>query len=122
MVRINVVGEAYTGHEFPAELHGITCQERFCDYIKDNFDTLRGGYMDFRYEDGKLLTYTVYDSDRKLTEKEEQILIDYTQGQWSDGIGEGFEQIPCAYDDDGRAIYVSAWRRGQEAVIKYENI
>lgn len=122
MVRIHVKGEAYTKYEFPEELDGIQSYERFCDYIDDDFDTLRGGYMHFKYEDDTLYTYTVYDSDRELTEDEEQILLDYTQGQWSDGVGEGFEQMPCAYDSDGKEIYVSAWHRGQEISLEYEKI
>lgn len=40
-------------------------------------------------------------------------LKDYTQGQWSDGIGEGFEQF--SYKEiDGEEIYISPWYHGQK--------
>lgn len=49
--------------------------------------------MDFRFEDGKLWTYTVYETTKKLTKKDLKELGEYTQGQWSDGIGEGFSTV-----------------------------
>lgn len=50
-----------------------------------------GGYMEFRYENGELYTYTTHDVSRQLTNEECKKVADYTQGQWSDGIGEGFD-------------------------------
>lgn len=56
-----------------------------------------------------------------LTNGEMDILIDYTQGQLSDGIGEGFEQTPCAVIN-GEEIYLSPWYRGQILFGTQENI
>ena len=74
--------------------------------------------MDFRFEDGKLWTYTVYSTKEVLTTDELQELGEYTQGQWSDGIGEGFEQFPCDYEADGAEVYLSPWYHGQKLEIK----
>ena len=78
--------------------------------------------MHFKLENGKLYTYTVYHSDRELTEEELKQLMDYTQGQWSDGIGEGFEQFPIMEDDEGEEVYISPWFPGQNIKIYQEII
>lgn len=102
-------------------IDGIDCQDDFVDYMDDDFrDKLNSGYMDFRLEDGKLYTYTVYDTNEELTEDELEKLGDYTQGQWSDGIGEGFEQFPCTYDDNDHDVFVSPWYYGQVLEIKQD--
>lgn len=74
------------------------------------------GFMSFEYdvEEGRLYTLTTYEVSRVLREEELQILIDYTQGQWSDGIGEGFEQFPV----NGR-YYISAWAGPEQEVTAY---
>lgn len=42
----------------------------------------------------KLLIITEFDSPRVLTAEELSALLDYTKGQWSDGVGEGcFDQF-----------------------------
>lgn len=76
---------------------------------------VEGGYMEFVFDDkeNKLFVETTYDALRRLDPHEETVLIEYTQGQWSDGIGEGFEQ------HEERGGYISAWHRGQEAEIIY---
>lgn len=94
-------------------LHGIDCQDEFVEYLDGNYRSKLGcGYMDFRYEDGNLWTYTVYSTKEKLTDEEIEDLKEYTQGQWSDGIGEGFEQFPCTYLNDVE-VFVSPWYPGQ---------
>jgi hypothetical protein len=92
-------------------------QDDFSEYF-DNDTTwsedVIGGNLTFKiHEDGLLYTHTVYDSKRELTIEELEELADYTQGQWSDGIGEGFEQEPLYYDEDTE-LYLSPWYYGQE--------
>jgi hypothetical protein len=50
----------------------------------------------------------------ELTDEEIDRLLDYTQGQWSDGIGEGFEQFPC-HHEGRKEIYLSPWYPMQKA-------
>lgn len=110
------------GHIDKSELHGIDCQDEFVEYMDDDYRRkLSCGYMDFRYENGELYTYTVYSTKEELTEEELESLIDYTQGQWSDGIGEGFEQFPCMYTDDDKEVSVSPWFHGQVATATQTN-
>lgn len=124
-MKIIIKGEAKTEYSNLKELDGIDCQDCFSYYFsgercKSFKDDITGGYMDFRFEGGKLMTYTEYESTRKLTEDEESKLISYTQGQWSDGIGEGFEQTPCK-EIDGEEVYISPWFFGQVATLEYED-
>lgn len=72
-----------------------------------------GGVLVFKHEGSKLYATTEYTVPRKLTAAEEKVLIDYTTGQWSDGIGEGFEQWPV------NGAYLSAWHVGQEVSVSY---
>ena len=75
-------------------------EERFTDYIggPPEEDELAaaldepGGIISFRYHDGDELlgATTKYQSRRPLTEAELRLLVDYTIGQWSDGIGENW--------------------------------
>lgn len=52
----------------------------------------RSGILRFTHEDGNqfLIAATVYEAKRPLTESELQLLVEYTMGQWSDGIGENW--------------------------------
>ena len=106
------------------ELDGIDCQDDFTDYIhNDKFKSkLSSGYMWFKVENGMLWTITSYDSTEELTEEELVELGDYTQGQWSDGIGEGFEQQECGYTDDNKEIYISPWYGGQKLEIEQNKV
>lgn len=108
-------------------LDGIECDEVFADYIWGELSglvedrILSGGDMRFVWNSKfqTLEVWTTYEVTRKLTSEEETLLIDYTQGQWSDGIGEGFEQSEvCA--SDGQCWLLSPWYNGQVAVIEYE--
>jgi hypothetical protein len=78
--------------------HGFVYNdERFTDYLGGpaNEDALAallipGGYLRFEY-DGKspfLTAITEYQASRALDVAELALLVDYTAGQWSDGIGE----------------------------------
>jgi hypothetical protein len=100
-------------------LDGIYCQDNFVDYADEPLRSkLKSGYMSFKYneEEEQLYTVTKYIAKEQLSESELQELADYTQGQWSDGIGEGFEQEPCC-EVDGYEIYVSPWHRNQELEV-----
>lgn len=123
MYKIVVKGEAKTEFENLEELAGIDCQDEFSEYFDETSwsDDVTGGHMEFKFENGKLWTLTVYDSNRLLTDAELKELSEYTQGQWSDGIGEGFEQNPCA-EIDGEEVYISPWYFGQEIEITQELI
>lgn len=129
MYKVIVKGEAsasnedgvnYSGGEL-SKFDGLDCQDCFTDYMDNGDcsarDDLSGGYLSFEYKDGKLWVITEYQSKRVLTDKELGEVKSYTQGQWSDGIGEGFEQFPCNSDED----YVSPWFRGQE-ITAFNNI
>lgn len=97
-------------------LDGVDCQDNFSEYCSIDSLNIKGlseGYMDFKFHDGELYVEVVYSVDEKLTEEELDELIDYTQGQLSDGIGEGFEQYPCMYGDEKEEIYLSPWYFGQ---------
>ncbi len=119
--KITVKGEAQTDYKNLSELDGIDCQDKFSEYFDDDsyVDAVTGGYMRFEFEDGKLWTITEYNSNRELTPDELHNLEDYTTGQWSDGIGEGFEQSPCMEGDDGE-VYISPWFYGQKTTITQE--
>lgn len=122
-------GKAHFGDDYKeltdlSILNNIDCQDNFADYADDEFvDKLEHGYMYFSYElekDGKGTLYTItdYKVSKPLTREELIKLGDYTQGQWSDGIGEGFEQNPCTYTDNDEEVYVSPWYRGQKLEIR----
>jgi hypothetical protein len=120
-VRTNNDGEGYeelTGSDLSI-VDGIDCQEEFSEYFDDDDEQpliakgVENGYMRFVVEDDKLYVVVEYDSHEELTEEEIEILIEYTQGQLSDGIGEGFEQNPCTCDEDDNEILVSPWYYGQ---------
>lgn len=111
-----------TGHELKI-FNGIEDETVFSDYVDEDFpDCVTGGYMYFRYspQEQKLMTVTEYETTRKLTPEEEQIVIEYTQGQWSDGIGEGFEQHDLGLFK-GAETYLSPWFQGQKATVTYKD-
>jgi hypothetical protein len=124
MYKIVIKGEAYTDYQDKSFFNGLDCQDEFSEYF-DRVDEkaliekgVTDGYMSFKYDEelNKLFTITEYSSKEKLTSEELNILGEYTQGQWSDGIGEGFEQEP-QYSDDDEEIYVSPWFDGQQIEI-----
>lgn len=134
MYKITVKGEAYTDYEHPEELDGIQednqdFTEYFSGKYRDNEQQqslidkkVCNGYMSFIFKEGKLWTITTYESPEELTERELNILRDYTQGQWSDGIGEGFEQEACYYDSEDNEVYISPWSHEQIITVTQEKI
>ena len=117
-----LAGESYVGDQDikdRSKLDGIDCQDEFVEWMHEDFKhKLSSGYMDFRFQEDKLWTYTIYSTKEILTADELTRLGEYTQGQWSDGIGEGFEQFPCSYEPDGAEVYLSPWYHGQKLEIK----
>jgi len=103
-------------------LDGIDSADDFVQYIdnKEIANKLGFGYMSFEYddEDQKLYTVTEYSANRYLDNAELAYLARYTSGQWSDGIGEGFEQRPCAELEEGIEVFISPWFSGQ--IISYD--
>lgn len=98
-------------------LNGIACQDDFAEFLDEASEMgILSGYMSFESKNGELYTITTYLCDRELTKAEQEFLMNYTQGQWSDGIGEGFEQDPV-YDEYGNEAYISPWFRGQDISI-----
>lgn len=80
-------------------LRDVVCEEVFTDYLggPPEEDAIagsleRGGIIQFGYDEGNdvLTATTAYRSRRRLTENELRLLVDYTMGQWSDGIGENW--------------------------------
>jgi hypothetical protein len=82
-----------------AALDRISSDECFSDYLLDNSDTkelpskgVSGGYLRFRLRSDlkQLWVETEYDLRERLSDKDMESLVDFTLGQWSDGIGENF--------------------------------
>lgn len=94
------------------------CQDNFMDYFdpwQEEYksvtqsikDKVKSGYMTFRHSRERqcLEVLTTYEVASVLTDLERECLQSYTEGQWSDGIGESFEQVPV---HDG-TYYISPW-------------
>jgi hypothetical protein len=61
-----------------------------------------GGIISFRYRDGDevLSAITEYRTRQSLSDEALRVLVEYTMGQWSDGIGENWTCISptkCGY-------------------------
>ena len=118
MVRIVIRGvaavfrddEQVTDSDVLRTLDGMVYDhERFTDYIggppeEDELSAALepGGIISFKYQDGDYLltAITEYQSRQPLTEAQLRLLVDYTMGQWSDGIGENWMCISpdkCGY-------------------------
>jgi hypothetical protein len=98
--------------EEKAQCNGVSCQDDFADYSEFR-SKLKIGHMSFKFEEGTLFTVTEFAVKEDLTSEEIVKLMNETQGQWSDGIGEGFEQFPCAMIGD-EEVFISPWFSGQE--------
>ena len=89
-------------------------EERFTDYLggppEENVlaaALLPGGVIRFGYRKGDdvLSATTEYRTNRPLTDDELRLLVDYTMGQWSDGVGENWMCISpdkCGYSIQGK--------------------
>lgn len=90
-------------------LDGLSCQDEFTEYFDSDstlVDKVFNGFLSFQFIDNEL-KYTVrYEAKEELSEQEMAELVEYTNGQLSDGIGEGFEQREQYVGDD--SFYVSS--------------
>ena len=96
--------------------NGLSDESNLVDYIDVELSFLKGGNTIFNTIKDKLYTETTYYSERKLNESQLERLKQYTQGQWSDGWGEGFEQSPVT-QINGSDVYISPWHRAQKITI-----
>ena len=119
MFKLIVKGEASTNYKKLVDLNGVKCQDNFAlGFGNTDFsfkENIKDGYMSFIFENNKLYTITEYISDRELSNEECIKLKKYTQGQWSDGIGEGFVQNPVKIKN--RYVYISPWFFRQDVEI-----
>lgn len=123
--RVKVEDEDGYLHQAPswelAQFHGLDDQTDFLEYFDADWrHKLRGSaFLEFRYErdgdTGILFAVTKYHCNEELSDTELAELARWTQGQWSDGIGEGFEQFPI--ERDGQDFYVSAWHLNQDLSV-----
>jgi len=62
---------------------------------------LKGGFIDLRYDsdENRLYVVTEYDSPRRLSSSELDLLIEHTTDQWSDGLG---ESLDCPYATENK--------------------
>lgn len=110
-----VFGDADQMIENPAILSShdglVYNDERFTDYLGslENEDALAallipGGYLRFEYDGHSqfLTAITEFRAIRELDDSELELLVDYTSGQWSDGIGENLATETGL--KDGRSI------------------
>ena len=96
---------------------GLSNDNDFVEYLDDDYcNKLESGYMSFKVINGKLYVMTTYEVNERLTSVEMDKLAEYTQGQWSDGIGESFEQFPRTELE----LYISPWYRDQK--IEYYTV
>lgn len=120
-MKINILGKTGDYNCTNQQAEGVECQDDFVEYLDEPFaDKLSHGYMSFVDKNGVLFTKTEYEvkGGKELAEEEIKKLMKYTQGQWSDGIGESFEQNPVGTNDEGEEIYISPWYRGQELTFE----
>lgn len=92
---------------------GVSDHDDFSNYYDES--GLESGYMRLKVIDNVLYTVVDYVVEDDFSDEQIPNLIDYTSGQLSDGIGEGFEQMPCTYIT-GEEAYASPWFMEQELV------
>jgi len=99
------------------QLHGLTGDEDFVEYMPENFCPFITGPVYLRFEYNKrtkqLETVTTYDLTGSPSDDMIKEVMDWTQGQWSDGIGENYEQ-QVAKVIGGVSFYINPWHARQE--------
>ena len=119
-----LAGRCHDGNDESVDVNlvdGLNYQgETFSEYMDDGMKQLvSGGHMIFQVDDDKLYVTVDYDVENKLSDDQLHDLIEYTQGQLSDGIGEGFEQTPCMEFGNGLEVHISPWFYGQVLKAEY---
>ena len=121
-----ISGQAFVGDVYltdRSKLNRIDCQDEFVEYIHEDFKSkLNSGYMDFRFENDELYTYTIYSTKEVLTSEELVKLGEYTQGQWSDGIGEGFDHLEIKGYRDGLMLSAIVCTKCMDDKLSFINI
>ena len=123
-MKINILGTTGDYNCTNTFAEGVEDDTDFVEYLDDPFSAkLEDGYMSFVTLKGILHTKTQYrvKEGEFLTDEEISRLMSYTQGQWSDGIGESFEQFSLGENDEGDEIYISPWHHGQKIFFEIEN-
>lgn len=89
--------------------------DEFTQYMSHKYLALRDyvteGWAYFEHKGDNLHVVTRYRVLQPLTDTLLKLLVEYTVGQWSDGIGEGFSD-KVQYRS-GDSYYVNAWWPGQ---------
>ncbi|MCW3053445.1 MAG: hypothetical protein JWN14_2615 [Chthonomonadales bacterium] len=117
------IGDADDWNDIPGEeLSGVTCDQKFADYLYDDLVNigLSGGVMRFEFMEGQLWTITTFEAEFLLSEDQLRVLADWTVFQWIDGIGEEFEQVPCRSSSTGN-YYISPSDPRQTVTIRQDN-
>ena len=128
------IRQELTTFEFEEEillpLETLSIEDSFVDYMDKSLSTkFKSGYTTFEVEEhkGRYYLYSIctYECKDDLTQKDfskEEIdkLIRDTQGQWSDGIGEGFEQYP-AFEYEDYEIFINCWVKDQKIQVEFKN-
>lgn len=89
--------------------------DEFTQYMSHKYLVLRNyvteGWAYFEHDGDSLHVVTRYRLLQPLTDVLLKLLVEYTVGQWSDGIGEGFgDEVQYR---GGDTYYVNAWWPGQ---------
>ena len=105
----------------PMSVAFVEGQDDFTEYLSNRVlrQKLGPAYLSFQVEDSVLNSVVLYpvENGQCLSEEEIAEIVRHTSGQLSDGIGETFEQEPCAIQD-GVEIYISPWCREQKLTAR----
>lgn len=134
MAHIVIFGDAHVRKEYengyvetqkyPHEIHRIDIEygPGFAEYLPDPLNEIFGNssaWLEYNGVSGKYYIYTEYEiiGEDVITDEYVNRLTNYTTGQWSDGIGEGYVQWPVHTNVDDKGyfeVYASMWHRNQK--------
>lgn len=106
------------GDEYHDPLACVECEidggefARYC-----NVSSVIDSKAYFTERDGQLTVVVEYELSGYVSFKELERLQSYTQGQWSDGIGEVYEQRP-QFVNHRDEVYVSMWYYDQDIYLE----
>ena len=105
------------------ELFTKDSRDELAQYISENspiYGLVTEIWVDVKVIEGDLYSWTEITAERELTETEKQCLLNYLTGQFSDGYGEGLEQIDFAtyteteeceeWDEDEQEYYTEEYQ------------